>query len=131
MEAQPLTELDALRAYARMLNNLDVTQIESLLDDKFRYSSQWMVGEFSSKQEYLDYIIPELLSVKQSGGRIYAEIAIIEAWGHDECVVTSEGEIENFAATVFAFVKGDKITRIDMCCMPHPLETMRTGEYPS
>ena len=125
-----LTEIDALRASARMMNTLDASHIEPLLDNNFCYSSQWMVGEFSSKQEFLDYIKPMLRSIRQSGGRAYAEIAIIQAWGHNECVVTAEGEKENLIATVFAWVNGEKIRRIDMCCTPHPSETMRTGEYP-
>ena len=126
-----LTEIDALRAYARMMNTLDASHIELLLEDDFRYSSQWMIGEISSKQEFLDYIKPLLLSIKQSGGRAYAEIAVIQAWGHNECVVTAEDDKDNLIATVFVKVKDEKIRRIDMCCMPHPSETMRTGEYPS
>lgn len=125
-----LTEIEALRAYARMMNTLDVSQFEPLLDDKFCYSSQWMVNELSSRQEYLDYITPELAAIKQSGNRVYAEIAIMPTWGHNECVATAEGKKENLIATVFAHVMGDKITRIDMCCIPHPCEAKRTGEYP-
>jgi len=126
-----LTEIDALRAYARMMNTLDTSHIEPLLDDNFCYSSQWMFGEIPSKQEFLDYIKPQLASIKQSGGRVYAEIAVIQAWGHNECVVTAEGERDNLIATVFARVNDGKIRRIDMCNMPSPSETMRTGEYPS
>ena len=126
-----LTEIDALRAYARMMNTLDASHIEPLLDDNFRYSSQWMVGEISSKREFLDYIKPKLLSIKQSGGRVYAEIAVVQAWGHDACAVTAEGAKENLIATIFAHVKDKKIKRIDMCNTPSPSETMRTGEYPS
>ncbi len=126
-----LTEIDALRAYARMMNTLDASHIEPLLDDDFRYSSQWMIGEISSKQEFLDYIKPMLLSIKQSGSRVYAEIAIVQAWGHNECVVTAEDEKSNLIATVFAHVNNKKIRRIDMCHVPSPSETMRTGEYPS
>lgn len=126
-----LKEIDALRAYARMMNTLDASHIEPLLENDFRYSSQWMLGEIASKQDFLDYIKPRLLSIRQSGSRAYAEIAIIEAWGHDECVVTAEGEIDNLVATVFAHVKGGKIRGIDMCSVPSSSETMRTGEYPS
>lgn len=32
---------DALRAYARMMNTLDVKHIEPLLEEDFHYSSQW------------------------------------------------------------------------------------------
>ncbi|MDO8464337.1 MAG: nuclear transport factor 2 family protein [Gallionella sp.] len=126
-----LTEIDALRAYARMMNTLDISHIEPLLDDDFRYSSQWMIGEIPSKQEFLDYMKPWLLSIKQSGSLAYAEIAVIQAWGHNECVVTAEGEKDSLVATVFAHVKEEKIVRIDMCNTPMPSETMRTGEYPS
>ena len=126
-----LTEIDALRAYARMMNTLDASHIEPLLDKDFRYSSQWMIGEIPSKQEFLDYMKPMLDSIRQSGSRVYAEIAVVQAWGHNECVVTAEGEKGNLIATVFAHVKDEKITRIDMCHVPFPAETMRTGEYPS
>lgn len=126
-----LTEIDALRAYARMMNTLDMSHIEPLLDENFRYSSQWMIGEIPSKQEFLDYMESVLSSIKQSCSRTYAEIAHANAWGHDECVVTAEGEKENLVATVFAHVKNGKITRIDMCGDPPPSATMRTGKYPS
>ena len=120
-----------MRAYARMMNTLDVSHIEPLLDEEFRYSSQWMIGEIPSKQEFLDYIKPVLESIRQSGSRTCAEIAYTNAWGHDECVVIAEGEKENLGATVFAHVKDGKIRRIDMCGDPPPSATMRSGEYPS
>jgi len=126
-----LTEIDALRAYARMMNTLDASHLEPLLDDEFRYSSQWMIGELASKQEYLDYINYELLALRQAGKRAYAEIAHANAWGHDDCVTIAEGDKENLVATVFAHVKDGNIRRIDMCCDPPPSATMRTGEYPS
>ncbi|MDO8261771.1 MAG: hypothetical protein Q7T21_00945 [Gallionella sp.] len=126
-----LTEVDALRAYARMMNTLDASHIEPLLEDNFRYSSQWMIGEITSKQEFLDYMKSQLLALKQSDIRAYAEMVIVSAWGHNECVVTAQGEKENLIATVFATVKNGKILRIDMCATPLPSETMRSGEYPS
>lgn len=90
------------------MNTLDISHIEPLLDDDFRYSSQWMIGEISSKQEFADHIKSWLLSVKQSGSRFYAEIAIIQAWGHNKCIVTAEGEKDKLVATVFAHVKACK-----------------------
>ena len=113
-----LTEIDALRAYARMMNTLDTSHIEPLLDEDFRYSSQWMIGEIPSKQEFLDYMESILAPIRQSSGRTYAEIAYANAWGHDECVVTAEGDKENLVACVFAHVKDEKIRRIDMCGDP-------------
>ena len=126
-----LTEIEALRAYARMINTLDVSHLEPLLDENVRYASQWMVGEIPSKQEFLDYMKSNLLEIRESGIRPYAEIALASAWGHNECVVTAQGEKENLIATVFITLMNGKIRRIDMCGTPHPSETMRTGEYPS
>jgi hypothetical protein len=129
--ATKLTEFDALRAYARMMNTLDTAHIEALLDKSFRYPSQWMIGEIPSKQEFLDYMKPMPDSMKQSGNRIYAEISYANALGHDECVVTAEGDKENLVACIFAHVKGKKISRIDVCGDPHPSATMRNGEHPA
>lgn len=126
-----LTEADALRVYARTINTLDASQIETLLDDNFRCSSQWLIGEITSKQDYLDYLKSQLLEYQQSGVRPYAEMAVVSAWGHNECVVMAEGEKENLTATVFATVRNGKILRIDVCATPSPSETMRSGEYPA
>lgn len=125
-----LTEADALRVYARMINTLDASHIETLLDDNFCYSSQWMIGEITSKQEFLDYMKSHLLEIRQSGVRAYAEMAVVSAWGHNECIVTAEGEKDNLIATVFATVRNGKILRIDVCATPNPFETMRSGEFP-
>ena len=125
------TEIDALRAYARMMNTLDVSHIESLLDENFRFSSQWMVGEIPSKQDFLDYIKSQLIEIKQTDPCVFTEIAVVSAWGHNECAVTAQGEKDNLIATVFATVKSGKILRLDMCATPNPAETMRSGVYPS
>ena len=44
-----LTETEALRAYARMMNTPDGSHIEPLLDENIHYSSQWMVGPHPSE----------------------------------------------------------------------------------
>ena len=69
-----LTEIDALCAYARMINSLDISHTEPLLDENIRYASQWMIGEITEKREFLDYMQSHLLEIKQSGSRAYAEI---------------------------------------------------------
>ena len=67
-----LTEIDALRAYARTINTLDVSHIEPLLDENVRYASQWMIGKITSKRDFLEYMQSHLLEIKQSGNRAYA-----------------------------------------------------------
>ena len=51
--ARELSELEGLLVYARMMNTLDVPHIEPLLDEDFRYSSQWMIVGIPSKQRFL------------------------------------------------------------------------------
>ena len=48
------TEVDALRAYARMMNTLDPTHFEALLSGDFVYESQVVLQPLQSKQEFLD-----------------------------------------------------------------------------
>lgn len=55
------------------------------------------------------------------GDRAYAEIAVVQAWGHNESVVTAEGEKGNLIATVFVHVTGKKSEEL-ICalCRTHP-----------
>lgn len=122
-----LSETDALRAYAVMMNTLDAKGFEPLLADDFHYASQWVFSEIESKQEYVYYITGKLEAVKASGKKVWAEMGHCN-WG--PCVVMAEGEQDNLVATVLAKVEGGKIKRMDMCCVPSPHESRRSGEYP-
>lgn len=126
-----LSQVDALRAYARMMNTLDARHIEPLLAENFHYSSQWVFAEIASKQEYLDYIRPKLEAIAKSGAKVYAEMAVLEGWGGDLCVVMAQGNPSNLVATVLAKVDGGHITRFDMSMVPAPEEATRSGEYPA
>jgi hypothetical protein len=122
-----ITKADAVRAYAKMMNNLDASFIEPYLADDFSYESQWVFAEITSKQEYLDYIQPKLATIAKSGSRAFAEVAL---WADEPCVVMAQGSKDNLVATVLVKVSGECISRIDMCAVPMPQETRRTGEYP-
>lgn len=122
-----LTKLDAVHAYAKMMNNLDVSFIEPYLAQAFQYASQWVFVEITSKQEYLDYIRPKLEAIAISEAKAFAEVA---SWGGEPCVVMAQGQKSNLAATVLVQVRDGQISRIDMCAVPAPQETERTGEYP-
>lgn len=59
-----------------------------------------MVGEIPSKRNFLDYMSSQLIEDKQAGTRPpYAEIAIVSAWSHNECVAMALGDKENLTAT--------------------------------
>jgi hypothetical protein len=125
-----LSKEDALRAYAAMMNTLDIDQIASLLADDFHYASQWVLAEIESKQAYLDYIGPKLLSIKTSGSKVWAEMASLEREIPGPCAVMAQGSKDNLVSLVLAEVANDKITRLDMCCAPSPHSATRSGEYP-
>jgi len=125
-----LSKEDALRAYAAMMNTLDIDHIAQLLADDFHYASQWVFAEIESKQDYLDYISPKLLSLKTSGSKVWAEMASLEREMPGPCVVMAQGSKDNLVSLVLAGVVNDKITRLDMCGAPSPHSARRSGEYP-
>jgi len=120
----------ALRAFASMMNTLDSSKLEPLLSKDFCYSSQMVLAEIESKQEYLDYINPKLEVVRASGSRVWAEMAMLTHSFPGQCVVLAQGDKENLVALVLAEVRGDQIERIDMCIVPTPQSAKRSGEYP-
>jgi hypothetical protein len=127
-----LTKIEALRAYARMMNTLDASHIEPLLDDDFHYASQWVLDEITSKPAYLDYIRGKLKTIAQSASPTYAELAELHpSYGGGPCLVIAQGSKDNLMATVLVAVEDGYIKRLDMCCIPPPSAAARTGEYPA
>ena len=122
-----LTKLDALRAYARMMNNLSVDEIAPLLAEDFSYASQWVLQDITSRDDFLEYISAKLETIRSTGSKVWAEVGRC----HEDCLVMAQGERENLFATVLARVEGDRIRHIDMCFIPAPESAHRTGELPS
>ncbi|WP_152597806.1 hypothetical protein [Novilysobacter arseniciresistens] len=127
-----LTKQDALLAYAKMINVLDVAPLEPLLANDFTYESQTVFSALDSKQAFLDYIRPKLLAIREAGFQIYAEMGTISAYGEKQpCVVLAEGSKDNLVGIVLACVSGDKLSRLDLCIVPPAQCAERTGHYPS
>jgi hypothetical protein len=125
-----LTPGQALRAYATMMNTLDVSHLEPLLADDFHYASHWVFAEIESKSAYMAYIVPKLDSVRKSGTTPWAEMGWLDHECPGPCVVMAQGDRNNLLAVVLAVVEGDKIKRLDLCGVPSPMSAHRTGEYP-
>ena len=126
-----LTEEQALRAYAVMLNSLSARTLVPLLSDDFHYSSQSVLGEIESKAAFIDYISGKLETIRKSGTRIWAEMGTLHQDFPGACVVVAQGSQDKIAALVLAKVHDGKLTRLDMCTVaPHPSTAVRTGEYP-
>ena len=125
-----LTEEDALRAYAAMINTFDVSHLEPLLADDFHYASQFVLDEIKSKQEYLDYITVKLQTIKTSGSRAWAEMGSLDTSWVGPCVVLAQGGKDDLVSVILAEVEGDKVKRLDLCIAPSPHSATRSGEYP-
>ena len=119
-----------LRAYATMMNTLDASAIEPLLADDFHYSSQWVLVEITSKQAYLDNIHPKLKAVRESGTKVWAEMAHLEQEIPGPCVVMAQESKDSLLSLVLGKVANGKLTRLDMCGAPSPWSAKRSGLYP-
>ncbi len=126
-----LSNKDALIAYAKMMNNLDSTQFELLLDDDFQYESQTVLTPINGKKEFIEYIRTKLSTIKNSNAMIFAELSELDAYGQKDCVLIAQNDINNLMAIVYAQVKENKIIRIDLCITPDPKKALRTGVYPT
>ena len=63
-ETSQLTEKEALTIYAIMLHTLDSSEFETYLSEDFSYSSQKVLTDMNSREEFIEYIRPKLETIK-------------------------------------------------------------------
>lgn len=122
--------LEALRAYARMMNTLDPDCLAPLLADDLRYNSQWVFSEMRGKQEYLDYMKGKCETIAKLDSKPFAEIGELDQYPFGHCVIMAQGDRDNLVATVLIEIENGLVSRLDMCAVPEPQSARRTGEYP-
>lgn len=128
----PLTEVVALRAYAKMMNTLNAEYLEPLLADDFIYESQHAFQPLESKQAFLYYIRPKLITIQQAKATVFAEMGTVTAYGESQpCVILAQNNKANLVGLVLAKVDGERLKRIDLCITPTPQSATRSGEYPT
>ena len=64
-ETSQVTEKEALSIYAKMMHTLDSSEFESYLSEDFTYSSQKVLTDMNSKDEFMEYIRPKLETIKK------------------------------------------------------------------
>lgn len=126
-----LKHKDALIAYAKMMNNLDSSEFESIISDDFCYESQAVFEGIQGKKNFVEYIRAKLIAISKANATVYAELANLSNNDANECVVIAQNDKSNLVATVLLEVKQNKVSRIDICLVPDPKGTKRTGIYPS
>ena len=125
-----LTQVQALETYAVMMNTLDASKIEPILAEDFHYSSQWVLTDITSKQDFLDYIIPKLEAIRASDSQVWAEMGELTREIPGPCVVMAQGEKDNLLSVILAKVEGGKLKNLSMCGAPSPHDAIRSGHYP-
>ena len=129
-ETSQITEKDALSIYARMLHTLDSSEFESFLSEDFSYSSQKVLTDMNSRDEFIEYIRPKLETIKKSKSSVYAELGILPAYGHVDCLIMAQGDKSNLLGVAYASVKEGKICGLALCIVPSPDSAKRSGIYP-
>lgn len=129
--AMPMTEESALRAYAKMLNTLNVDCLEPLLAEDFTYESQWVFQPLKSKQAFLDYICLKLKTIQEAKATVFAELGTVSAYGKNQsCVILAQNDRDNLVCLVLAKTDEKKMKRLDLCIVPPAHAAERSGEYP-
>ena len=129
-ETSQLTEKDALSIYARMMHTLDSSEFESFLSEDFSYSSQKVLTDMNSKDEFIEYIRPKLETIKKTKSSVYAELCVCPAYGHNDCLIMAQGDKSNLLGVAYASVDEGKISGLSLCIVPTPDSAIRSGIYP-
>ena len=129
-ENSQLTERDALRIYARMMHTLDSSEFESFLSEDFSYSSQKVLTDMNSKDEFIEYIRPKLETIKKTKSSVYAELGVCPAYGHKDCLIMAQGDKSNLLGVAYASVHEGEICGLSLCIVPTPDSAKRSGIYP-
>ena len=129
-ETSQITEKEALSIYARMMHSLDSSEFESYLSEDFTYSSQKVLTNMNSKDEFMEYIRPKLETIKKTNSSVYAELGVCPAYGHADCLIMAQGDKSNLLGVAYASVDKGTISGISLCIVPTPDSAERSGIYP-
>ena len=129
-ETLKITEKEALSIYAKMLHTLDSSEFESFLSEDFSYSSQKVLSDMNSKDEFIEYIRPKLEIIKKSKNTVYAELGICPAYGHNDCLIMAQEDKFNLLGVAYASVNEGKIISVYLCDVPTPDSADCIGIYP-
>ena len=129
-ETIQLTEKEALSIYARMTHTLDSSEFESFLSEDFSYSSQKVLTDMNSKNEFIEYIRPKLEIIKKTKSAVYSELGVCPAYGNTDCLIMAQGDKSNLLGGAYASVDEGKICGLALCIVPTPDAAERSGVYP-
>lgn len=125
-----LTEYDAVKAYARMMNTRDLDHFAPFVADDIELKSQVQSEPVQGKQAFLDYMAKNLEKFADDA-RAWAELGEVHKSGRTRpCAVLSQYSRDNMVATATVEIKDNQVTRLNLFLIPAPEEATRSGEYP-
>ena len=131
-----MTEEGLIKELAKAWNNLNVSFIENLLVDDFRYASQWVLEEMKGKDNYINFISTKFQNISESmaqkGDKIIAEIGYFtQGFPNKPCIILTQiSGNEKRSTTLLIETDNGLIKRIDMCAIPAPETVKLTGLIP-
>ena len=112
------------------MHTLDSSEFESFLAEDFSYSSQKVLTDMNSRDEFIEYIRPKLETIKKTKSSVYAELGFCPAYGHNDCLIMAQGDKSNLLGVAYASVAEGKISGLALCIVPTPDSAKRSGIYP-
>ena len=88
-----------------MIHILDSSEFESFFSEDLSYSSQKVLTDMNSKDEFIEYIRPKLEVIKKTNSAVYAELVVSPAYGHTDCLIMAQGDKSNLLGVAYASVK--------------------------
>lgn len=126
-----LSEREAVKAYARMMNTRNIGHFEPLIADDIELKSQVQSEPVQGRQAFLDYLAKNLEKIADDA-QVWAEIGEIPSCGRARpCAVLSQYRPENRVASATVDIEGNKVKRLNLFFIPSPEDAERTGEFPT
>lgn len=126
----PLTEKEAVIAYATMINTSNTDVIAPLLAQDFVYESQNVFNDLVGKDAFLAYFAEKINAMKTANRPVFADLACLHGWGHYLCAVLWQGDPLKPQVVAYADVSAGRIRRISLCVAPLPEKASRSGLWP-
>jgi hypothetical protein len=124
-------EMGYTKVVAAAYNNLDVSQLVSLLHKDVVYESQNVMALIEGKENLINYLQKKFKVIKDSNNLVFAEIGYLDKEQENSCIILSQGSKENKGALILIQTIDTFITRIDICTVaPHWSSAIRTNKYP-
>lgn len=76
-----------LNKLAEAYQTYDASIIEDYLADDMHYASMWVFHEMTSKQEYMDYLVVKLQTMKEHGAKM--EFQIVPGKMHEKALLVT------------------------------------------